>query len=104
MAIKVFSTDLSPSNRSAYAESTDGTGAILTQLTADIAAAQAIGAGDASAEIDAIDATFQTLSNPVAAGEVVVAYDDVQITTKNQLRAALRQALEAIERTPLLSD
>lgn len=83
----------------AFPDLTDYTAASVA-LTAAVVAAQAIGTGDASAEIDVIDTDVVTLQAAVAAfpllttSDVVLLYDPAVLTTRNQGRAALR-ALEA---------
>lgn len=63
-------------------------------LTAAIAAAQLIGAGDASAEIDAIDVAAQALS-ATNTGHVSVTYDTTAVTSLNQLKRAFERILLA---------
>lgn len=64
-------------------------------LAAAIAAAQLVGTGDASAEIDAVDDAYAALVVDNA-GHVSLTYDTTAVTTLNQLRrgveAIMRQA------------
>ncbi len=65
-----------------------------TALDAAIAAAQLIGAGDASAEIDAIDVAAVALTATASvSGDVVLSWDDAQVTTMNQLKRAVEALL-----------
>ena len=63
-------------------------------LDAAIAAAQLIGTGDASAEIDAIDTEAQALA-PTNTGDVSITYDDSVVTSLNHLRRAFDALLRA---------
>lgn len=98
MAIKTYAASVRPVSTS-FTEATDALAAGLAQLETDIAAAQAIGAADASAEIDAVDTTFQTLVDPTAAGAVVISVDTSTITTRTQLRLVFEQLLEHLKGT-----
>jgi hypothetical protein len=74
----------------------DPTGTVdTTELDAAIAAAQLIGTGDASAEIDAIDAVVLAATGAVA-GDLVLSWDGAVITTMNELKAALEAALQSV--------
>lgn len=76
----------------------------LATLTTDVAAAQVIGAGDASAEIDAIDADVVALTAALAAvetgvtGNVVITVDNGSVS-RNQLRKALDEAYNYLDRS-----
>lgn len=65
-------------------------------LAAAIAAAQLIGTGDASVEIDAVDAAYVALAvdNP---GHVALTYDTSAVTSINQLRRAVAAILRQAE-------
>jgi hypothetical protein len=68
-----------------------------TVLT-DIADALAVAAGDhdSTPEIETIEASATALAGAIDAN-VTVVFDAAVVTTKNQLRAALRAAIQAIE-------
>lgn len=77
---------------------------IATALT-DITAALAVAAGDhdstpeietVEVDVEAIELSATALTTLLGAN-VTVSYDAEVVTTKNQLRAALRAALQAIE-------
>lgn len=91
--------------------------ALEPALTAAVAAAQLIGAGDASAEIDAVDAALVALKastalgktataaavTAAAVGEVILTFEASQITTRNQLKAALAKIERDVLGSGLLS-
>lgn len=74
-----------------------------TTLTSDIAAAQAIGVGNASAEIDALDASWVAYqaaadtNQKTATGLVRIQFDTAQITTLGQLRNVVDQIIKVAE-------
>lgn len=63
-----------------------------TDLTTAIAAAQLIGTGDASAEIDAIDTAASALA-VATSGDVILSYDASTVTSYNQLKRAVEALL-----------
>ena len=97
MAIQKFVATPGPAS-AIVTYDTDGTAASITALDVLIAAAQAIGAGDASAEIDAIDAAV--VANSPAAGNVVVTVDTAVVTTLTRLRRALDEVYEKARQYP----
>lgn len=67
---------------------------ILTDITDALAAAG--GAHDSTPEITTVQTDAVALTDAIT-GDVVVIWDDSTITHRNQLRAALRRALLAVE-------
>lgn len=93
----------------------------VADLAAAIAAAQVIGAGDASAEVDAVDAAFQLLETEIAriqSEDVAAAisasggvsganfsfsFDTEVIETRNDLEAVLNSIRDRVANSGLLS-
>lgn len=91
----------------------------VAAVTSAVAAAQAIGAGDASAEIDAIDtahqalvaaiaavqttettaavAAFDAVVDPSTTGSIIILIDNSVVTTRTQIREAMEAFLRQLE-------
>lgn len=82
----------------------DPTAAQVAQVTTDIAAAQLIGASDASAEVDTLDTSYQAVvaaitTVPTAGVKIII---DTGIS-KNQAIAVLEAALGRVRRSTTLT-
>lgn len=69
------------------ARKADNIATLSSQVTTDLAAAQAIGAGDAHAEIDTLDLSTQALQTALSTSGVYVIVNTTDVTTISKLQA-----------------
>lgn len=66
---------------------------LAATVTADVAAAQVVGAGDAHAEVDTLDTDYQVLVKAIAnVGHFTVYFNDAAVLTRKAFMAAAEKA------------